>query len=1430
MGRRFGPRRVVAAVAALAVMVGILQVAPSVEAEAPTALFVTGNAASLPGGDINPVAELEDLGFVVTVVDDDAVEPSDAASVNLVVISTTISPSKVGSMFRDAVVPVLTWERFLYSEMSMTAAGSARGEISGQRQMNVVAEGHPMAAGFSGLTIVQHSGTNFSYGVPSAGATVIATTASNSIRATIFAYDVDDEMVGLAAPARRVGFYNSFSSSRTWNEAGIALFRAAVTWAADQGAAVNRAPSVDAGGDLTVDVGGSVALGGSASDDGLPAPPGALTIAWSGPAGVTFDDPTDPTTTATFAQAGSHELTLTAFDGELTTVDTKVVTAQDPSEVKRVLFISSRVNPPSVDRPAAERLVARGFEVVYADDNQVSPADTASVDLVMVTSAVSPSALDPAIADLAVPIMIWERRLYDDFGFTAPAGPSGETSGRSIRIVGDGEPPVAGLTGVVNVYTSSDRLSWTRPEGEATILATASNSPNKITMFSYEQGAAMASSPAPDRRLGFFAAYRGPSKLDAQGWQLFDASVDWLTAGAPANQAPVVDLGPDITTVLGGPLAIDPLVIDDGLPDPPASLTAAWTGPVGVVFDPADSSTTEVSFPGPGTYLLRLTVGDGELSEFDEIEVVVEPNPLEAVIATDVTSGPAPLTVRFDATGSTDVGGGIVSYAWDLDDGTTGSGDTVSRAFDIGSYTVTLTVTDTDGLTDTATVTISAQDILPDAVAAADSTELAAPGPVAFDATGSSDPVGISTYLWDFGDGTTATGATASHTYGRLGVFEAVLSVTTTDGRSSQDRLLIRVGQPSDARIDDGLVLLYDFAEDVGSSVVDDRSGVGVPLDLEAADPSAIEWLPGGGLRLNGPTAIVSAGPATKVREALEASDALTVEAWVDPGLVEPPEPGRLLSIAPADSIRNLSVSQGFVGEGGSRIEARLVSEETNEQGYPAAETALGTLDGDLVHVVFTREASGWQRIWLDGQLTDEAHVAGELAGWDPTYPLSIGADADGLRPWLGDFHLMAVYDRALTGDEVCWNLAAGPGRAVPTGDAPPTACASVDVTTGSGPLTVEADGRGSSDREGAIASYAWNFGDGTTATGAEVEHTYGNGDHLLTLTVTDQAGASTTSSIPIVVRPDPDLPPRPAGFDQALGLRASGGLFVNEHFLLAESWLGSPIAWTSQFLDRAGPVLMASNAQSLMTPGAGLPELANRVDLSLAVPLGFGNANARTAAGRAQIALNLQATAAGNYDPRYLTVAQALVDGGHGDAVLRLGHEFSGQWAPWSSRENEADFIAAWRHVHDLFESVSPDFRFDWNSARGSWDEFGPPAYPGDDYVDIISIDIYWRIGAGEASWTQSRWNNQFRDILVSHRDFAIAHGKPLAYPEWGLIGGDEPRFIEAMYTWMAELPASGPGSLTFQAYFNSGSTREELADHPYSKHTYIELFGNAG
>jgi PKD repeat protein len=83
----------------------------------------------------------------------------------------------------------------------------------------------------------------------------------------------------------------------------------------------------------------------------------------------------------------------------------------------------------------------------------------------------------------------------------------------------------------------------------------------------------------------------------------------------------------------------------------------------------------------------------------------------------------------------------------------------------------------------------------------------------------------------------------------------------------------------------------------------------------------------------------------------------------------------------------------------------------------------------------------------------------------------------------------------------------------------PPTAVASADITNGEAPLMVYFNGSSSTDTDGMIVSYAWNFGDGNSTTGATAFNTYTTaGTYVATLTVTDNEGATASDTVTIVV------------------------------------------------------------------------------------------------------------------------------------------------------------------------------------------------------------------------------------------------------------------------------------------------------------------------
>ena len=129
------------------------------------------------------------------------------------------------------------------------------------------------------------------------------------------------------------------------------------------------------------------------------------------------------------------------------------------------------------------------------------------------------------------------------------------------------------------------------------------------------------------------AGAAGGNAATSIGWQfqnvsgsdLHDGSVD---CGSVANHAPVVNAGPDQTVKLPNSATMQGSVTDDGLPNPPGTVTRTWSqlsGPGTATFTDPSSPTTSVSFDTAGTYVLRLTGDDSALQSSDDVTVTVLP-------------------------------------------------------------------------------------------------------------------------------------------------------------------------------------------------------------------------------------------------------------------------------------------------------------------------------------------------------------------------------------------------------------------------------------------------------------------------------------------------------------------------------------------------------------------------------------------------------------------------------------------------------------------------------------------------------------------------------------------------------------------------------------------------------------------------------------
>jgi len=106
--------------------------------------------------------------------------------------------------------------------------------------------------------------------------------------------------------------------------------------------------------------------------------------------------------------------------------------------------------------------------------------------------------------------------------------------------------------------------------------------------------------------------------------------VSTTAAALTENTPPTVDAGPDLTINWPAAAALHGVTTDDFLPDPPAAYLTTWTvssGPGAVTFRPDFAADTTAVFSQEGTYVLRLTANDSELTAFDEVTVTVVRSP-----------------------------------------------------------------------------------------------------------------------------------------------------------------------------------------------------------------------------------------------------------------------------------------------------------------------------------------------------------------------------------------------------------------------------------------------------------------------------------------------------------------------------------------------------------------------------------------------------------------------------------------------------------------------------------------------------------------------------------------------------------------------------------------------------------------------------------
>jgi len=234
--------------------------------------------------------------------------------------------------------------------------------------------------------------------------------------------------------------------------------------------------------------------------------------------------------------------------------------------------------------------------------------------------------------------------------------------------------------------------------------------------------------------------------------------------------------------------------------------------------------TVNHEYADDGVYSVTLTVTDdrGATNSTNATKIVLN-RPPEAIFTESATIVVTNEVITFDASRSSDPDGTIVKYSWGFGDGTNATGVFVQHAYaNDGIYTVTLTVTDDDGSTDRTTSIETVLNRGPVALFTYSPDTVYTGEAVIFDASNSYDSDGIIiSYFWDFGDGTSDTGVTTSHSYADNGIYTITLTVTDDDGTArSTDAIETVLNRPPVASFTESATIVS-----IGEFITFDASG-----------------------------------------------------------------------------------------------------------------------------------------------------------------------------------------------------------------------------------------------------------------------------------------------------------------------------------------------------------------------------------------------------------------------------------------------------------------------------------------------------------------------------------------------------------------------------------------------------------------------------
>jgi PKD repeat protein len=577
-------------------------------------------------------------------------------------------------------------------------------------------------------------------------------------------------------------------------------------------------------------------------------------------------------------------------------------------------------------------------------------------------------------------------------------------------------------------------------------------------------------------------------------------------------------------------------------------------------FGDGNTSTAENpthTYTAQGVYDATLTVTDDKGGvDTATVTVTVNPNNVAPSVAITATPafGKAPNQVTFTSTVS-DSDGTIESLVWDFGDGSATSTDpNPVKTYGIGVFIATLTVTDDDGATTTRSVEIrSLPNVPPVAAAAATPTSGRSPLAVQLSSAGSIDFDGnIASFSWNFGDGSpTSSSPNPSKVYAP-GTWTATLTVTDNEGATATASVQIQslanqaptaVANATPTGINNKAPYTVEFSS--AGSVDNDCAVVnacpGLSFNWDFGDGSAVSTNPNPTHTYT--TAGVYAATLT-VTDSEGATDVKAVTVNVAaPNVLPVPQLGASttngrapldVDFSSAGSLDPDGTIVSTIWDFGDGTPVVTTPDASHTYGPGTFTATLTVIDDDGASVTTSVQIDSTVNIVPVAVAAATPEVG--VAPLEVQFSSAGSDDPDGtIVNFAWDFgdgntssdpnptHVYAPGTYTATLFVVDNEGGIGSTTIQVIANVAPTAVAESDVTEGNGPLQVQFTGSNSSDLDGTIVSYSWDFGDGSPlSTQADPVHTYAPGIWTATLTVTDDRGATATDTVVIDVNDPP--------------------------------------------------------------------------------------------------------------------------------------------------------------------------------------------------------------------------------------------------------------------------------------------------------------------